>query len=629
MKSSMPTPMPIPLGASWASGRAPHFNGYNTLPPRQFQQPPSLQHQQQQASGINAAEEDPTVNYAHKPQIESVRALPVPTPLNNPQTFQSAQFKNVMLSNDRRTGQPLHGMGNRGADLMNRVLMALKSGLPDEEDWAVSALMEVSYTDPKVCTFRTHANLAEIILKRIASSCGVEPEGAAPVLLPKENGRAIEEPTLTGRTVKEQQKTLDALLVLRNSSFDPENAQFLARSGLFRRIMIYGIQLPELKAYTEFTLMCLEIIEATSLHMKLDSAEDELLVALLAIFESRSNDRAVIVPALRTLARVLIHDKKEVARSLSPEFLAQVLRYLFVEDDELITASLDFLYQYTAHATNVTKLLTAATATTAGDELAYNNTFLVPHLIRLLRFGVMPPVAEYVRLPRLGPKPVPAKPPTIPAAILDELLLLREPERASKWIQSSYETDAGGEVTQISLWKAYEAQFEAHARAASGVKLLPAVDFIKNVTSAVQNSAAMVVNQEDGTRKFIIKGIVPREVAVSPATVALEAAAARKAKAAAEAAEQQKQQQEQQGQQQGPAFGVAVALVLQNVARTAAGKAQLCHRTGDLVTAALLNPDVQEQVQDLLELVQAPVAAAAAEAEAEVETQTPVNGSGA
>lgn len=54
-------------------------------------------------------------------------------------------------------------------------------------------------------------------------------------------------------------------------------------------------------------------------------------------------------------------------------------------------------------------------------------------------------------------------------------------------------------------------------------KLLPAVDFIKNVSNAFPNSSAMVLNLPSGQRKFIIKGIEPRFQSVDISTGEYEA----------------------------------------------------------------------------------------------------------
>lgn len=548
---------------------------------------PGLQSPHYQSSQLhnqNQAHEPP--QYIHQPQIQNVFANPIITPANNPQTFQSSQIAQNGM-NGRKMGMPLIGTGAPGADLMTRILMALKSQIQSEEDWALAALMQVSYSSPKVCNLRVQSSLANTVLKRIYSRCveASDNQEADP------SADGVDAPTLTGKGIKEQQKVLEALLVLRNASLDPENAQFLASSELCRYIIIHGISLPDMRIYAEFKQMCLEIVEAISFHIKFDSSEDPLFKAMVGALQDNT-DRSIIVPALRSLARFLIRDEQNTAQSLSSDFITQVLRYLLIEDDDLITASLDFLYQYTAQRTNVPKLISTFS----------NTSTVITHLIRLLTFGIPKPKSEYIRLPRLAPKPVPAGPPVIPTEILQELLALTEPARATEWIRSSYESEETGEVTQISLWKAYEAQFEAHARS-SGVRLLPAVDFIKNVTSAFQNSAAMVVNLAGNQKRFIIKGIIPREVAVSPASLLIGVGPG-----SASSAPNSGLDQGSAGNGGGPpAFGVTVALVLQNIARSAEGKQLMYPTLRDLVEASLLNPHVQSYIQDLMELIEAPV----------------------
>lgn len=599
-----------PVGASWGNGgNAPSFSNYVPQQPVQFQslvpvhhgspaamapgfqnqyqQPYSPQPQLQQPYGVQ--QQQPPQPFVHQPQIQNVFASPIITPANNPQTFQSAQF-NPSTSNgsDRRPTGVMFGQGVTGVGLMTRILMALKSQIQSEEDWALAALMQVSFNSPNACNFRVQSTLADTVLKRIHTRCVEASErvkqGEEEVKLED----ALNTPILTGKTIKEQQKVLEALLVVRNSSLEPENAQFLAHSELCRYIVIHGITLPDMRIYNEFKHLCLEIVEAISFHVTCDSPDDTLFKAVVQVLQE-SSDRSMITPALRSLARFLIRDQHNIAKSLPQSFITQVLRYLLIIDDELITASLDFLYQYTARTTNVSKLVTDIT----------NTEIVTKHLVRLLTFGMAPPKLDYVRLPRLTPKVAPAGPPTIPPEILNKLLTLPEPERATNWIRSSYEYEATGEVTQISLWKAYEAQFETHARS-SGARLLPAVDFIKNVTSAFQNSAAMVVNLPDGQKKFIIKGIVPREFPVAPSTLpslgGSSSGTGQTGVAGAGATIQTGP----------PAFGVTVSLVLQNIGRSTEGKALLKSCTRDLFDASLLNPHVQAYIQELLDLIQAP-----------------------
>ncbi|GME98310.1 unnamed protein product [Ambrosiozyma monospora] len=105
--------------------------------------------------------------------------------------------------------------------------------------------------------------------------------------------------------------------------------------------------------------------------------------------------------------------------------------------------------------------------------------------------------------------PVPTKTPVIPDDIIAKMNQMSEPERATAWMRCAYRANPEGEVTQISLWRSYEGEFSKFITSDS-LKLLPAVDFIKNVQHAFPLSSAMVINLPNSTRKFIIKGIEPR-----------------------------------------------------------------------------------------------------------------------
>lgn len=125
---------------------------------------------------------------------------------------------------------------------------------------------------------------------------------------------------------------------------------------------------------------------------------------------------------------------------------------------------------------------------------------------------------------------VPSQPPLLSEDLYDIISKFKEPLRSTTWLRCCYEpifndnydndNNSIGEVTQISLWKAYEKQFEKvwKNRSKDDAELLQAVDFIKNVNNAFPNSEAMVVilNESEPTKKkFIIRGIQPRQFAVS------------------------------------------------------------------------------------------------------------------
>lgn len=240
----------------------------------------------------------------------------------------------------------------------------------------------------------------------------------------------------------------------------------------------------------------------TSIYTKCNSFDDPLFQSVVKLI-SAGEDWSTIVPALRSMSRLLIRDKANICKSLPSLFIPQVIRYLFTTDYELITPSLDFLYQYTAHPENIAMITMDSTNTTAVRS----------HLIRLLIFGmneiILDNQPEYHRLAKRIPDPAPETTPELRPEIVAELMTFTEPDRATLWTHSCYEPNPHSEVTQISLWKTYEAQFKPQARA-GGTRLLPAVDFIRNVAATFRNSQVVVSTLPNGQKKFVVEGIQPR-----------------------------------------------------------------------------------------------------------------------
>jgi chromatin structure-remodeling complex subunit RSC9 len=436
--------------------------------------------------------------------------------------------------------------------------MAMNSEIQSELDWALGALLRVSYRSPDNLQLVDNQNLAQVLLDRISCAFFFK------------DGPVIDMSSsfsITDDQAVEYHRVLEALLIMRNVSLDPKNCQFLANQWQCREIVLKGLMLPFAYGYGEVRNHCLEILESISFHLVPDSSS--LFSAIVHIL-SESDDRGLIIPALRSISRLVIRDEQNIIFRIPDDLLSKIMRYLILDDEELISASLDFLYQYTAYASNTSSLLSTP----------FNVQVCITHLIRLLSYGIEEPKLEYVRLPR---QKAPANPPKLNDEILAELLEFSEPDRATYWIRTAYEADPDGEVTQISLWKAYEAQFEEHAR--HGKKLLPAVDFIKNVTSAFRNSAAMVVVLPDGTKRFIIKGMKPREYPLPPSVA---------------------QNQEEVGklvkQQREPTrFGVTAALVLQNMAKCKEGFSLLESNVHLLIRSIQLNPTVASYIESLLD----------------------------
>ena len=93
---------------------------------------------------------------------------------------------------------------------------------------------------------------------------------------------------------------------------------------------------------------------------------------------------------------------------------------------------------------------------------------------------------------------------TLSSGALKKLKGLEETKRANRWLEEILEEDANHGVTQIAIWKAYEAAFKD-----ASAPLLEATVLIHGASRVFENASAQII--EDPDRKFIIKGVRPRE----------------------------------------------------------------------------------------------------------------------
>lgn len=307
------------------------------------------------------------------------------------------------------------------------------------------------------------------------------------------------------------------VLTLRNLAQDPEFTQTLAIHPRSRIILFEVLSNnevdPELLSYT------IDVIEAISSYFAPAPKDDDVILILIEIFLG-NDDRALLMSMMRSFARFLVRSSAngdDCSYNLSQDAIwDKVTSFLLTKDQELIIASLDLLYQFTLAGPSriATLLRTTQRQECIKSSLVDLLTFQLPTNTNPLSLSNLQPL-------RLTKRSKPAKPvsaPKLPSDLMDIISKLQEPLRATTWMRCVYKAVASSESTQISLWKSYESQFEG-----SKVKMLPAVDFIKNVSNAFSKSNAMVIQLDGGNRKFIIKGIEPRYEAVDIITGEREA----------------------------------------------------------------------------------------------------------
>ena len=91
----------------------------------------------------------------------------------------------------------------------------------------------------------------------------------------------------------------------------------------------------------------------------------------------------------------------------------------------------------------------------------------------------------------------------LPNEQLRRLWSIQEPARANRWLSEALQEDDEGGVTQIAIWKSYEAAFKANRE----ISMLEATVLIHNASKVFENASAQII--EGPEKKFIIKGVRP------------------------------------------------------------------------------------------------------------------------
>ncbi|RPB04240.1 hypothetical protein L873DRAFT_1825813 [Choiromyces venosus 120613-1] len=352
---------------------------------------------------------------------------PVATPQNAPHKFvnHKRRVAEVLISSPNR-----HGAGHQGAALMVRISMGLKSGIPSE---AYPGLSEALFE--KLATIQSLANTCY-------------PEGA---------GELLED----SKFVKQLEKINEAALVLRNMLLQPDNARYFSRLKSGRQIIVACMNLPGQSCFIELKHYILDMVEAM-IHFSLAVDDD-------------------FSGSLRAICRLVMgRNEANCIGQINKLAIDRIKALIMLEDEDLVSACLDFLYQYTTNEENMEKLIQLPD----GIEI-------VKQLTRLLLHQTVP--GDQVMYLTGSLKPI------IKTTVIPNL-----PQEIE---------DSTADITQIALWQAYQARFTEYV--ATSRPLLPAAEFIKNVSVAFNNASEMVLSIPGGSQKFIIKGIKPRETPMS------------------------------------------------------------------------------------------------------------------
>ncbi|KAI0868201.1 arid/bright DNA binding domain-containing protein [Hypoxylon argillaceum] len=453
----------------------------------------------------------------------SVPLRPVNTPGNNPAEFAKRQrllkIQANGFANLPAIARPaLPPAGYEGPNIYTRCLQALRSGIPAEQAFALNHLVKISYERGDKYKFDSFLGLAEGLIEKALEvgnlfyevdwqiSYSDYQDNSNPNILDGLDGTPdiLERiQSLTPKVVLDHLQPADlsdrllhiteAVLTMRNMLMLTDNVKYMVEVYPLRDLLCIILHLPDLEMLVEIKHFALDIAEQVTPLLLLDSS-DPLYQTLLAQLDS--TDRGTILTALRAISRISMNlDATNKLQGVPAAVLQNIMNWLLLNDEELMDACLDFLYQYTAVVANVESLLEAV-----------NMENVVPHLVRLLAHGAKRVKEEKILEPEKKALCTEEVPP-LPLDLHEKLRNTDEPTRCFQWLKILFEEDAESHITQIAIWQAYQGSFGALAGVRSN---LSAADFIRNVSHVFANARAQIIRGPGEVQRFIIEGIRAR-----------------------------------------------------------------------------------------------------------------------
>lgn len=410
-----------------------------------------------------------------------------------------------------------------GPNIYTRCVQGLKSGIRREQDFALHHLVKVSHERGDKFKLEGFPTLAEAILEKLIDitelafgvnfkisyndARGTTVENTLNAVYGTEGlGRKLDtlDPLLAETEIEPEdyipqlEKLNEASLVLRNMVCLEENAIFLSKMALFRDLLIIMLNLPRHSRFSEIRQYALDVAEMTTRYWDKMLGND---IYMSLVKELESEDRGKVLSALRALYRFDAEaDRVHPLNDIPASTIEKLVHYCLLDDDELVEASIDFLFAWTAFPDNLTWILNTSPELFPSISLRLTNLLLhrAEAEDETTRFVNKQPTAS-------ATNEIPV--PVIPPELHQHLLHFPEPERSSRWLRCCFEEAPDDHITQISIWQAYSQRFihNGHSTAA---------DFIKTVSQTLTGAQAQVTQDLQGRQKFIIKGIRPRRVLV-------------------------------------------------------------------------------------------------------------------
>lgn len=393
-------------------------------------------------------------------------------------------------------------------------MYGLRSEIPAEQDFALHHLVKVSFERGEKYRFEGFPQLAEALLEKTlevstlihgirwkvsydgpGDADTLDAVSGTPGLLERLQVPALPADSLeTPEAARALARLNESSLVIRNMCMLEENAAFIARFALLKDFLVICLNLPDDEHLAELRQNVLDTAELVTKHWELDSTSPVYQSLVRCLW---SPDRGAILAASRAISRIGMDGPKANQLTNIPLTTVKTLiAFLLLDDDELVLAALDILYQYTALPQNQVLLW-------SDDEATVRQ--LIPRLVKLL-FHNAKQSDHKIQFATTPEAPV-TDVQVVPDDLYSQLLTYPEPERSTQWLRCCFEESPNVDITQITIWQAYQGRFlQNNPMAAS--------DFIKNVSTTFTSAQAQVV--PGSTPRFIIKGIRPKLVITDP-----------------------------------------------------------------------------------------------------------------
>lgn len=398
------------------------------------------------ASNTTLANYEPRQSYA-------LPLKPVTTPASNPDHYHRLKRQRVddnsyphpMLQ--RLKGVMLPGTGFTGPNIYVRAQLALQSGMLEEQEYALHHLVKISHERGDKYRFDQFPGLAEALIgkllqitelyyetnwtvkyttdgatDRLDELDGLHGDSRVLQKLAKSTPRDVAAPVRSLDHSRRLSLITEAALVVRNLSMLDENARFLSQIPMLNDCLVIVLSLDNAEL-VELQNYALEVAEQLSMYYRIDN-KDPLYLVLLQQLEHE--DRGVLVTSLRTIARLgMGYSENKRLDDIPREALQRVCHLLILEDDELRSACLDFLFQFSNVADQVEILLQSV------DSVA-----LVRQLTGLLLDNAKEDIKRERPRKDTAVEPHTTKVPRLAVELIEQLIKFDEPERSSHWYGS-------------------------------------------------------------------------------------------------------------------------------------------------------------------------------------------------